>query len=128
MNARLLFNASAIVEILAGFALLVVPALVISLLLGDGLGQTGEVVSRWLGVGLLSLGISAWERAGRQAHQASRAGILTYNLGIAILLLIVGVTGVSDGVLLWPVAILHGLIGAAMLRAMATSSSMPGTI
>ena len=115
MNARLLFNASAIAEILTGLALLVAPVLVIRLLLGDGLGQTGEVVARVLGIGLFSLGISTWETAGRQVHHASRVGILIYNIGLAILLPILGVPGVIDGILLWPVAVLHGLIGAAML-------------
>ena len=115
MNARFLFNTSAIAEILTGLALLVIPALVIRLLLGDGLGQTGEVVSRVLGIGLFSLGISAWETVGQRVHLASRAGIFIYNIGLAILLLILGVPGVIDGILLWPVAVLHGLIGAAML-------------
>jgi hypothetical protein len=39
MNARLLFNLSAIVEILTGLALLVAPLFVIGLLLGDGSGS-----------------------------------------------------------------------------------------
>ncbi len=61
MTTRLLFNGSAIGEILAGIALLVAPAYVVGLLLGDGLGQTGADVSRMLGIGLFSLGIAAWE-------------------------------------------------------------------
>ncbi len=39
MNDRLLFRASAIVEISTGLALLVAPLFVIGLLLGDGLAR-----------------------------------------------------------------------------------------
>lgn len=53
MNTRLLFNASAIAEILTGLALLFVPALVIGLLLDDGLSAAGVVVARILEPGLL---------------------------------------------------------------------------
>ena len=46
MNAKLLFKASAIVEILTGLALLVARVFVIGLLLGDGLSSTGVAVAR----------------------------------------------------------------------------------
>ena len=115
MTARLLFNASAIGELVAGIALLVSPAYVIGLLLGDGLGQTGADVSRVLGIGLFSLGIAAWETGRQEPHSATRVGICTYNLGVAAVLAILGTVGKSNGVLLWPAAGLHGLIGATML-------------
>jgi hypothetical protein len=51
MNERLLFKASAIVEVLTGLALLVAPQFVIGLLLGDGLGAIGIAVARVLGSG-----------------------------------------------------------------------------
>ncbi len=122
MTTRLLFNASAIGEILAGIALLVAPAYVVGLLLGDGLGQTGADVSRMLGIGLFSLGIAAWETGRQETHSASRVGICTYNLGVAALLAILGTVGKSDGVLLWPTAGLHGLIGATMFWVMVARS------
>jgi peptidoglycan/LPS O-acetylase OafA/YrhL len=115
MTPRFLFNTSAFVEILAGIAFLVAPAYVVGLLLGDGLGQTGADVSRMLGIGLFSLGIAAWETGRQEAHSAPRVGICSYNLGVAALLAILGTVGKSDGVLLWPTAGLHGLIGATML-------------
>ena len=83
MKARFLFNASAIVEILTGLALLVAPALVISLLLGDCLGQIGVDVARVLGVGLLSIGVAAWEVPQQAIHFTPRAGICIYNIGAA---------------------------------------------
>ena len=115
---RLLFNVSAIAEALTGIALLLAPAFVIELLLGDGLGQTGSAVARVLGIGLLSLGVSALETARRPTHHASRVGICTYNLGAAALLSMLGTIGNMKGLLLWPAVGLHGMTGAAMLWAM----------
>ena len=112
MTARLLFNVSAIGELVAGIALLVAPVYVIGLLLGDGLSQTGVGVARVLGIGLFSLGIAAWETGRQETHHAPRVGICTYNLGVAALLSILGTLGQSNGLLLWPAVGLHGLIGA----------------
>lgn len=115
MNTRLLFNASAIVEVLVGVAFLFAPAYVIGLLLGDGLSLTGAAASRVLGIGLFSLGISAWETARQKTHHAPRLGICIYNVGVATFLSILGTLGGMNGILLWPAAVLHALIGAAML-------------
>jgi hypothetical protein len=115
MTTKLLFNASAIVEALVGIALLLAPAYVIGLLLGDGLSLTGAAVARVLGIGLFSLGISAWETARQKTHHAPRFGICIYNVGVAALLSILGTLGGMNGILLWPAAVLHALIGAIML-------------
>ncbi len=115
MTARLLFNASAIGELVAGIALLVAPAYAIGLLLGDGLSQTGGGVARVLGIGLFSLGMAAWETGRQEDPYASRVGICTYNLGVAALLSMLGALGQSNGVLLWPAVGLHGLIGVTTL-------------
>ena len=115
MNTSVLFKASAIVEALTGLALLVAPLFVIGLLLGDGLGAIGIAVARVLGIGLLSIGVAAWESQGQEIRLAPRAGLCLYNIGIALLLAILGTTGGMHAPLLWPVAGLHGLIGAVML-------------
>ena len=115
MTTKLLFNVSAIAEALVGIALLFAPAYVIGLLLGDGLSLTGAAVARVLGIGLFSLGISAWETARQKTHHAPRVGICIYNAGIAALLSILGTLGGMNGILLWPAAVLHALIGAIML-------------
>jgi hypothetical protein len=115
MNSRLLFNASAIVEVVVGVALLAAPGSVIGLLLGDGLRQTGAAVSQMLGIGLLSVGISAWETVEQIGRSAPRIGICTYNLGAAVLLSLLGTLGGLNGILLWPAAVLHASFGAAML-------------
>ena len=115
MNNRLLFKASAIVEILAGLAFLAAPNLVVGLLLGAGLDPIGLAVARVLGFGLLSLGVAGWESPGQPIRLAPRAGLCIYNVGAAIIFVILGASGGMNGVLLWPTALLHAVIGAMML-------------
>ena len=124
MNARLLFNASAFVEILIGLALLFAPALVIGLLLGDGLSSVGVTVARMLGVGLLAVGVAAWEAPKQLVRLAPRAGLFIYNIGAAVVLASFGSLNESSGILLWPAVGLHELFGAAMLWAMLARSRM----
>ncbi len=115
MTTRTLINIAAIIELLAGLAMLVMPEYVIELLLGGGLNETGIIVTRVLGIGLFSLGVSVWALPQQKSHQPSLLGICTYNLGIAGLLLVLAVMGNVGGVLLWPAIVLHGLIGIAVL-------------
>ena len=115
MTTRLLFKASAIAELLTGLALLVAPLYVIGLLLGEGLGSTGVAVARVLGIGLLSVGVAGWESPGQDARLAPRAALCTYNVGAAVVLLALGAYGGMNGIILWPVAGLHTLVGATML-------------
>jgi len=115
MNSKLLFKASAIVEVSAGLAFLAAPTLVVGLLLGDEIGPTGIVAARVLGIGLLSLGVAGWESSGQAMRLAPRAGLCIYNVGAAIVFVIVGTSGGMNGILLWPTAILHAVIGAMML-------------
>ena len=95
--------------------MLLAPGLVIELLLGDGLGQIGIAVTRVLGIGLLSVGVAAWESREQDIRLAPRAGLCIYNVGVTALLTILGTTGSMHAPLLWPVVISHGLIGALML-------------
>lgn len=115
MNARMLFNVSAGIEVLAGVGMLVAPAIAAGLLPGEGLNESGLAVTRLLGIGLISLGISTWELAGAPARNTTRIGLCTYNLGAAAFLSVIGLSGVAVGALLWPVVVLHAVIGAAML-------------
>ncbi|MFB3124732.1 MAG: hypothetical protein ACE1Z7_04075 [Woeseiaceae bacterium] len=115
MNTKFLFNASAIIEVLTGLALLVAPLFVIGLLLGDGLGPIGIAVTRVLGIGLLSVGVAGWESQGQDSRLAPRAGLCIYNVGAALVFVILGAYDGMNGVLLWPAAILHTMIGALML-------------
>ena len=115
MKTRLLFKASAIVEVVTGLALLVAPTLVVGLLVGDGVSPIGVAVARVLGIGLLSLGVAGWESPGQDTRLAPRAGLCLYNVGAAIMFVILGTYGGMNGILLWPAAVLHAVIGALML-------------
>ena len=46
---------------------------------------------------------------------APRVGLCIYNVGAAIVFVIVGASGGMNGILLWPAAILHAVMGAMML-------------
>jgi len=118
MNTRLLFNVSAAIEILTGITMLIVPALLVGLLLGEGLGPTGVAVTRILGVGLLSLGIAGWNSQEQGTALGPRTGLLVYNIGATALFVILGTIGAMNGLLLWPAAGLHLVISLLMLGAM----------
>ena len=115
MNAKLLFNVSAVAEVLVGVTLLILPAFAIGLFVGDGMGATGIAVSRIFGIALIALGIAAWETEAHKLPLAPRIGLCIYNLGIAVLLAILGTLGGMYAILLWPVAVLHTLLGSMML-------------
>ena len=122
MNTRLLFGISAIIEILTSLAFLAAPSMIVDLLLGGELSPAGIAVARVLGIGLFSLGVAGWESQGQDARLAPRAGLCTYNVGAAAVLVMLGTYGGMSGILLWPVALLHALIGALMLRVIFTAS------
>ena len=115
MNTRLLFNTSAVIEMLTGVTMLVVPSMIISLLLGEGVNPIGIAVVQILGIGLLSLGIACREPLRQDARLSTRIGLCTYNLGVAIALTIFAAAGGMNGLLLWPAMALHVVIGAMML-------------
>jgi pimeloyl-ACP methyl ester carboxylesterase len=96
------------VEILFGSALLAYPPIVVRLMFGSEISDTGAVMSRLAGVALIALSLSCWPRrdSGRAAIPPV-AGMLAYNLGITAFLAIVGVRGERVGVMLWPAAALH---------------------
>ena len=121
MNTRLLFNASAVIELLTGIVMLVAPGLIIGLLLGDGVSPIGIAVARILGIGLLSVGVAGWESSKKDIRIAPRTGLCVYNVGTGIVLTALATYGGINGIILWPVAGLHALIGAAMLWVIMTT-------
>ena len=117
MNVRPLFKASAIAEILTGLAMLVAPLFVIGLLTGEGVSPAGVAVAvaSLLGIGLLSVGVAGWVSQGPDRRLAPPSGLCIYNVGAAMVLVMLGMTGGMKGILLWPLAALHAVIGATML-------------
>jgi hypothetical protein len=115
MDTRILFNTSAVIELLTGAAFIAAPLFLVSLLLGEGAGPTAIAVARVLGVGLLSLGVAGWESTAQNVRLTTRIGLCTYNIGVAVVLTALGADGGTSGLLLWPTVAMHAAIGAIML-------------
>lgn len=69
-------------------------------------------MARCFGVALLALSLAVWPR-GAATVQATRA-MLLYNAGLAIYFAWIGATGLFVGPMLWPVAIIHGVVAALL--------------
>jgi hypothetical protein len=68
------------------------------------------LVGRLVGAALLALGIACWlvrDDRGSTTRHALLCGMLTYNIGAAILLGIAGSLLQMNGFLLWPAVVLH---------------------
>jgi hypothetical protein len=103
------FMVSAVMEVGAGLALLVAPALAIRLVLGFSATEAGVAMGRLAGAALLTLGAACWwarHDAGSAASRALVNGMLIYNAAV-VALVFSGSLG-SLGLLLGAVAMLHG--------------------
>ncbi len=100
---------AAVGEAVTGLALLIAPALVGQLLLGEPLAGVAIAVARVCGIALIALGIACWP--GPPLH-----GMLTYSALVTLYLAYLGLASGSTGVLLWPAAILHAILTALLTR------------
>jgi hypothetical protein len=104
-------------EIVAGATLLTVPNVVCRLLFAATPEGVGMPIGRLAGVALVALGIACLPLRVIEPLPGAVLGLLTYNIGVAILLARVGVTTTLRGAILWPAVILHAVIAAALLAA-----------
>jgi hypothetical protein len=121
MNRRGLVAFSAVVESGTGLGLMVVPAVVISLLLGAR--ATGETVAvgRVAGIALLTMGLASWPgRKPAQPGAAAVRALLVYNALVAIYLAHLGAARHAAGVLLWPAVALHVVVALLLAWAWRT--------
>ena len=112
IQGRLLMVA-AMVESLAGLALILVPGAAAALLLGAEPDSVGLMIGRVGGFGLLSLGIACWGARtdkGGAARTGTLAAITLYNFGAGILLAVFAATGKAQGIAVWGAAVLHLLL------------------
>ena len=100
---------AALSEAATGAALLLVPALVGRLLLGEELTGMAIPVARVAGIALVGLGITCWPGT-------AMAGMLTYSAAVTLYLTYLGFTGGSTGILLWPAVILHVILTVLLAR------------
>jgi len=115
MLKKLLYFAS-IVEIGTGLALVIDPAIVVTLLLGMELSGVGTLLGRCFGIALLALGVACWPK-GQSTESGSPAfrGMLIYNVLIALYLAYLGLVGHLGGLLLWPGAALHAAVALLLV-------------
>jgi hypothetical protein len=101
---------AAIAEAVTGLALLVIPSLIGQLLLSQQLAGVAIPIARVTGIALIALGISCWPAK-------PLIGMFAYSSVVTLYFAYVGFVGEFAGVLLWPAAMLHGLLSILLGRA-----------
>jgi len=108
---KTLLTATAAVETATGLALLGLPSLVVSLLLGGSLETPAAlVVARVTGEALLSLGTACWLARNDEKSRAAVglvAAILLYNVAAVAVLAYAGLGAGLSGAGLWPAVLIH---------------------
>jgi hypothetical protein len=100
---------AAVLEAVTGLGFMIVPSVAVRLLLGEGVTGLPAALGRVAGLALLSLGLACWPGAKASGATTFRA-LFTYNLLITVYLLSLGIAGEWVGILLWPAAMLHGVL------------------
>ena len=113
---KLLLIIAAVIEAVAGVALLLMPAVAVSALLGAALDTaSGLVAGRIAGAALVALAIACWQA--RNGERGSPAmGVVEamsfYNFAAAMVLVYAGTRLDLRSALLWPAIVLHLGLGA----------------
>jgi len=124
-----LLTVTAVIEAGVGFALLVVPSVVIQLLLGAEISGAAVSLGRVAGTALLALGVACWLARSDVQSCAARgvvAAMLLYNFGAVVILGAAGISSQTVSIALRLAVVLH----AAMAVWCATSllaARRPGT-
>ena len=109
---------SAIVEVAAGVALMIVPAVALALLAGGAVSDAALPLGRCFGIAILALGIACWPaRQSAESRPPAYRGLLIYNGLIALYLAAWGISGHWKGLLLWPAATLHAAVALLLILA-----------
>lgn len=106
---------AAVGEATTGLALLIVPALVGQLLLGEELTGVAIPVARVAGIALIGLGVACWPGT-------PLVGMLTYSAAVMLYLAYLGFAGGLSGILLWPAVALHVILTALLTRALTSDA------
>jgi heme A synthase len=114
MLQKSIVTAAAWFEIIVGIAVLAVPNVPSELFFGAKVEGVGTILARFAGIGIFALGIACLPSAASASHRSAVHGLLVFNFGVVILFVWVGVATVLRGVLLWPGAVLHGVIAGCL--------------
>ncbi len=115
MLQNAIVTGAAWLEVAVGATLAVAPNFLCVLLFATTPGGAGVPIARVAGIALLALGISCSPSARTVPGGNSVLGLLVYNVGAAVLFAWLGIATAPHGFLLWPAAILHAGIAAALL-------------
>lgn len=106
---------TAAVEAATGLALVIVPATVVALLVGDGVNSAGGmVVARVAGIAMISIATACWamrNESGDASHGLLPA-LLVYNVAVALLLIHAAVASDLHAIGLWPAVGAHLALAA----------------
>jgi hypothetical protein len=130
MTRRLLIVTGAL-EGATGAGLLIAPGLVVSLLLGAALNESGAtLVARICGAALIVVGIACWSTRNEGQSPSARglmSGLLFYNV-VASALLVYGWSGLGlRGIGLWPAVLGHLALAIWTLACMMRTPRPHGT-
>jgi len=110
-HTKSLLIVTALAELGAGVALLLVPSLAVEILSGAGLASPASVlVARVGGAALLSIGLSCWFERNRTLGGPSMGlvlGLAVYNAVVAVLLIYAAVVDGMKGIGIWPAITFH---------------------
>ena len=109
---KTLLTLASLGEGLVGLMLAIDPSVIVRLLFGEPPAGTGVIAARIAGFGLIGLGRAClpW-----RAARAPAEGMLLYGTLAAGYLVVLGLRHGPGGPLLWPAAILHAAITAALV-------------
>jgi hypothetical protein len=113
-------KAAAWLEIVVGVIFVTLPDIPCLLVFNSKPEGVGRPLAHWVGVALISLGISCLPSKAAESNHNAVLGLFVFNVGATILFAWVGVVTIH-GFALWPVVILHAVITAALLRPLVTS-------
>jgi hypothetical protein len=116
MKRILLFSAT--VEVGTGLALMIIPAVVLTMLAGGDVADAWLPLGRCFGVAIVALGVACWpERQRAASGSPAFRGLLVYNTLIALYLAFLATRGQWHGGFLWPGAVLHAVVALSLILA-----------
>ena len=119
---------TAIIEVLTGLGLLVVPAIVVRLLLNSEISGAALPLGRVAGVALLALGVACWLASNDTPSSAARGlvgAMLLYNIGATLIFGAAGLGSGLVGLILWAAVILHAVMAVWCTACLGRSPQTP---
>ena len=116
-SATLWMRAASGLEVLTGLGLIVAPSLLARLLFGSDLNAAGEATGRIAGLVMLCLAAGCWPGDQETGRSQALTPLVALSWLAAAFLIITGLIGANVGMLLWPAAALHVILGVLLTRA-----------